>query len=162
MLPGGKPPVVGDRMRNPALAATLRNIGREGREAFYSGPVMQDILGCLKELGGVHEEEDFAAQRAEWVEPIHAGYRGHEVYECPPNGQGLAALLILRQLEGFALGGESLSEADRLHLLAEATKKPSTFATDFMPNPSQASVMARAFWSVAWAGRAGRRIGSAP
>src|SRR5438128_1431001 len=67
MLPGGKPPAVGDRMRNPALAATLRRIGREGREAFYSGAVMQDILGRLKELGGLHEEEDFAAQRANWV-----------------------------------------------------------------------------------------------
>jgi gamma-glutamyltranspeptidase/glutathione hydrolase len=109
MLPGGKPPAVGDRMRNPALAATLRQIGREGREAFYSGAVMHDILGRLKELDGLHEEEDFAAQRAEWVEPIHASYRGHEVYECPPNGQGLAALMILRQLEGFALGDESLS-----------------------------------------------------
>ena len=64
MLPGGKPPAVGDRMRNPALAATLRKIGREGREAFYAGPVMQDILGRLKELGGLHEEEDFAAQRS--------------------------------------------------------------------------------------------------
>src|SRR5258707_1271675 len=63
MLPGGKPPAVGDRMRNPALAATLRQIGREGREAFYSGSVMHDILGRLKELHGLHEEEDFAAQR---------------------------------------------------------------------------------------------------
>ena len=96
MLPGGKPPAMGYLMRNPALAATLRKIGREGREAFYSGPVLQDILGRLKELGGLHEEEDFAAQRAEWVEPIHAAYRGYDVYECPPNGQGLAALMILR------------------------------------------------------------------
>ncbi len=63
---------------------------------------MRDILSRLQSLGGLHEEEDFDAQRAEWVEPIHAAYRGYEVYECPPNGQGLAALMILRQLDGFA------------------------------------------------------------
>ena len=75
----------GDTMRNPALAATLRRIGREGREAFYEGAVARDIVDRLKELGGLHEEEDFAAQRSNWVEPIHASYRGYDVYECPPN-----------------------------------------------------------------------------
>src|SRR6202158_1746600 len=150
MLPGGKPPEVGDRMRSPALAATLRRIGREGREAFYSGPVMRDILGRLKELGGLHEEEDFAAQRSDWVEPIHAPYRGYEVCECPPNGQGLAALMILRQLEGFALGDESLSEADRLHLLAEATKSAYFVRDDCIADPAQAAVDVEGFLSDDW------------
>src|SRR6195256_3768197 len=158
MLPGGKPPAVGDRMRNPALAATLRKIGREGREAFYSGPVLQDILGRLKELGGLHEEEDFAAQRAEWVEPIHAAYRGYEVYECPPNGQGLAALMILRQLEGFAMGDDSLSEADRLHLLAEATKSAYHVRDDFIADPAQAAVDVAGFLSDEWAEKARQKI----
>jgi gamma-glutamyltranspeptidase/glutathione hydrolase len=158
MLPGGKPPVVGDRMRNPALAATLRKIGREGREAFYSGPVMQDILGRLKELGGLHEEEDFAAQRADWVEPIHAAYRGHDVYECPPNGQGLAALMILRQLEGFAMSGDSLSEADRLHLLAEATKAAYCVRDDHIADPSQADVDVEGFLSDEWTEKARAQI----
>ena len=139
-LPGGHPPAVGDRMRNPPLAATLRRIGREGRSGFYEGAVRRDILGRLKELGGLHEEEDFDAQRAEWVEPIHAAYRGYEVYECPPNGQGLAALMILRQLEGFALGDDSLSEADRLHLLAEATKSAYRVRDEFFADPAQAHV----------------------
>jgi gamma-glutamyltranspeptidase / glutathione hydrolase len=158
MLPGGKPPAVGDRMRNPALAATLRQIGREGREAFYSGAVMHDILGRLKELDGLHEEEDFAAQRAEWVEPIRASYRGHDVYECPPNGQGLAALMILRQLEGFALGDDSLSEADRLHLLAEATKNAYHVRDDFIADPAQAAVDVAGFLSDDWADKARQKI----
>jgi gamma-glutamyltranspeptidase/glutathione hydrolase len=158
MLPGGKPPTVGDRMRNPALAATLRLIGREGREAFYSGAVMHDILGRLKELDGLHEEEDFAAQRAEWVEPIRASYRGHDVYECPPNGQGLAALLILRQLEGFAMGDDSLSEADRLHLLAEATKNAYFVRDDFIADPAQAAVDVAGFLSDGWADKARQKI----
>ena len=158
MLPGGKPPGIGDRMRNPALAATLRRIGRDGREAFYGGPVMRDILGRLQELGGLHTPEDFDAQRAEWVEPIHAAYRGYEVYECPPNGQGIAVLMILRQLEGFALGDDSLSEADRLHLLAEATKQAYRVRDDFIADPAQASVDVAGFLSDDWAERARREI----
>src|SRR5271166_809438 len=158
MLPGGKPPAVGDRMRNPALADTLRRIGREGREAFYAGPVMRDILGRLKELGGLQEEEDFAAQRAEWVEPIHVPYRGYEVYECPPNGQGLAALMILRQLEGFDLGDDSLSAADRLHLFAEATKSAYRVRDDFIADPAQVAIDVAGYLSDAWAERARRQI----
>jgi gamma-glutamyltranspeptidase/glutathione hydrolase len=154
MLPGGRPPAIGDRMRNPALAATLRHIGRDGRAAFYEGAVMRDILGRLKELGGLHEAEDFDAQRAEWVAPIHAAYRGYEVYECPPNGQGLAALMILRQLEGFALGDDSLSEADRLHLFAEATKSAYRVRDDCIADPAQAAVDVAGFLSDDWAERA--------
>jgi gamma-glutamyltranspeptidase/glutathione hydrolase len=158
MLPGGKPPVVGDRMKNPALAATLRRIGREGRAGFYEGPVMRDILGRLKALGGLHEEADFATQRSEWVEPIHAAYRGYDIYECPPNGQGLAALMILRQLEGFALGDDSLSEADRLHLFAEATKSAYQVRDEFIADPAQADVDVAGFLSDDWTRRARGRI----
>jgi gamma-glutamyltranspeptidase / glutathione hydrolase len=157
-LPGGHPPAVGDRMRNPPLAATLRRIGREGRSGFYEGAVRRDILGRLKELGGLHEEEDFDAQRAEWVEPIHTAYRGFEVYECPPNGQGLAALMILRQLEGFALGDDSLSEADRLHLLAEATKSAYRVRDEFFADPAQVHVDVEGYLSDRWAERARRQI----
>jgi gamma-glutamyltranspeptidase/glutathione hydrolase len=122
MLKDGHAPKAGDIMRNPALARTLRRIGREGRDAFYEGAVARDIVSRLKELGGLHEEADFAAQHSSWVEPIHASYRGYDVYECPPSNQGLTALMILKTLEGYELGGDAFSEADRLHLLAEATK----------------------------------------
>jgi gamma-glutamyltranspeptidase / glutathione hydrolase len=158
MLPDGKPPAVGDRMKNPALAATLRKIGKEGRAGFYEGSVMADILGRLKELGGLHEEEDFAAQRCEWVEPIHAAYRGHDLYECPPNGQGLAALMILRQLEGFDMAGTSLSEADRIHLFAEATKAAYHVRDEHIADPAQADVDVAGFLSDAWADTARAKI----
>jgi gamma-glutamyltranspeptidase/glutathione hydrolase len=158
MLPGGKPPVVGDRMRNPALAATLRKIGKEGRAAFYEGSVMADILGRLKELGGLHEEDDFDTQRCEWVEPIHASYRGHEIYECPPNGQGLAALMILRQLEGYALGDDKMSEADRIHLFAEATKAAYAVRDEYIADPAQVAVDVDGYLSDDWAKRARAKI----
>src|SRR6202140_3132664 len=142
----------------PRRPRPLGRVGPEGREAFYEGAVARDILGRLKELGGLHEEEDFAAQRSNWVEPIHAPYRGYDVYECPPNGQGLAALMILRQLEGFALGDDSLSEADRLHLLAEATKSAYRARDDYIADPTQAAVDVEAFLSDEWAERARRQI----
>jgi gamma-glutamyltranspeptidase / glutathione hydrolase len=157
-LRDGKPPAAGDRMCNPPLAATLRRIGRDGRAAFYEGAVMRDIVGRLKALGGLHEPEDFAAQRSEWVEPIHAAYRGYEVYECPPNGQGLAALMILRQLEGFPLGDDTFTEADRLHLLAEATKSAYRVRDDAIADPAQVKVDVAHFLSDAWSERARRLI----
>jgi gamma-glutamyltranspeptidase/glutathione hydrolase len=157
-LPGGKPPMPGDRMRNPPLAGTLRRIGRDGREAFYDGLVMRDIIRRLKSLGGLHEPEDFAAQHSEWVEPISAAYCGYEVYECPPNGQGLAALMILRQLEGFALGDDTYTEADRLHLLAEATKSAYRMRDDFFADPAHYAVDIEGFLSDRWAERARRQI----
>jgi gamma-glutamyltranspeptidase/glutathione hydrolase len=152
-LSGGKPPEPGDRIANPPLAKTLRRIGREGREAFYDGAVMRDILARLEALGGLHEEEDFAAQRADWVEPITASYRGWEVYECPPNGQGLAALMMLRTLEGYPLGGDALAEADRMHLLAEANKAAYWVRDNFICDPEQVPVDVAGFLSEARAER---------
>ncbi len=121
-LPGGRPPAVGDRMANPALAATLRRIARQGRSAFYEGEVAEEMTSILARKGGTHRIDDFASHSTEEVEPISAAYRGYDLMECPPNGQGLAALLIARILDGFDMADRSLSDADRIHLLAEATK----------------------------------------
>jgi gamma-glutamyltranspeptidase/glutathione hydrolase len=157
-LPGGRPPKAGDKIRNAPLAATLRRIGREGREAFYDGAVMREIVARLKSLGGLHEEEDFGAQRSNWVEPIHASYRGYEVYECPPNGQGMAALMILRTLAGYALDGDAFSEADRLHLLAETSKAAYWVRDNFICDPDHVPVDVVDFLSEARAERARRTI----
>ena len=158
MLPGGKAPEAGDTMRNPALARTLRRIGREGREAFYEGAVARDIVNRLKELGGLHEEEDFAAQRSQWVEPIHASYRGYDVYECPPANQGLTALMILKTLEGYALGGDAFTEADRLHLIAEATKAAYHVRDTMIGDPDFAPVDVETYLSEEWAEATRRQI----
>ncbi len=163
LLPHGRAPVAGDTMTNPALARTLRRIGRDGREAFYDGPVMHEIVARLKALGGLHEAEDFAAQRADWVAPITARYRGYDVYECPPNGQGMAALMILRTLEGYALGsdgsgGDRFSEADRLHLLAEANKAAYWVRDNFVCDPEQVPVDVAGFLSEARAEATRRAI----
>ncbi len=121
-LPGGKPPRTGDLFRNPALAATLRAIGASGRAAFYEGPVADEIVAVLRELGGGHTLSDFADYSGFHTEPIAAQFRGRDVLECPPNGQGLAALVIARILDAYDLSDGAVSEADRVHLLAEASK----------------------------------------
>ncbi|HJU15300.1 MAG TPA: gamma-glutamyltransferase [Stellaceae bacterium] len=157
-LPGGKPPALGDRVRMPALAATLRRIGRDGRAGFYEGPVMRDIVARLKSLGGLHEAEDFAAQHSDWVEPISAEYRGYQVYECPPNGQGIIALMILKTLAGYDLASDTFSEADRHHLLAEATKAAFFVRDSFIGDPAQVTIDVADFLSDQRAERVRRNI----
>jgi gamma-glutamyltranspeptidase / glutathione hydrolase len=121
-LRGGKPVAHGETVRQPLLAATLRRIAARGRSGFYEGPVADDMVGRLRARGGLHTLEDFASQQSVYETPISASYAGHEVYECPPNGQGLVALMMLRTLDGFDLFGLQHSEADRIHVLAEVTK----------------------------------------
>lgn len=121
-LPGGKAPVTGDSFANPALANTLRAIGQQGRKAFYEGEVADELVALLRSLGGTHQAADFAEFSGFHTDPISGKFRGHDVLECPPNGQGLAALVIARILDGFDLSDGAVSEADRVHLLAEATK----------------------------------------
>ncbi|MCF3932655.1 gamma-glutamyltransferase [Acuticoccus sp. M5D2P5] len=119
-LPKGRAPVIGETIANPALGSTLREIGRHGASAFYEGPVAEDIVATLGALGGLHTLDDLALTRTTETAPIAAAYRGHTLNECPPNGQGLTALIIARILDGFDLS--DASEVDRIHLLAEATK----------------------------------------
>lgn len=121
-LKGGNAPAAGECHAQPLLADRLEDIAARGASAFYEGEAAIRMVSHLRSLGGLHTVEDFAAGRdgANWVTPISARYRGYDIHECPPNGQGLAALLILRILEGFDLA--RASEADRIHLHAEATK----------------------------------------
>jgi gamma-glutamyltranspeptidase / glutathione hydrolase len=121
-LRGGKPLELGETVRQPLLAATLRHIAKEGRRGFYEGPIADDMVARLRSVGGVHTLEDFASQQCVYETPISVTHAGYEVYECPPNGQGIVALMMLNALARFDLSGTQSSEADKIHVLAEVTK----------------------------------------
>ncbi len=134
-LPGGAPPNVGDVMRFPALAQTLRKIAKGGARAFYEGEVAADIVATLKARGGLLTAEDFAAHRGEEAAPIASAYRGLDVIEMPPNGQGVAALLLLNILERFDFTSLDPLGADRLHLLLEAGRLAYAVRNQYVADP---------------------------
>jgi gamma-glutamyltranspeptidase/glutathione hydrolase len=141
-LPGGAPPRPGDRVRNPALATTLRAIAKGGARAFYEGEIATEMVAALRGRGGVHTEADFAAARtaAHFVEPISLPWRGFEVWECPPNGSGLVALMLLGLLEGWSPVAEGPLSADRLHRHLEAARLVYRDRDAFLADPAQAAV----------------------
>jgi gamma-glutamyltranspeptidase / glutathione hydrolase len=118
----GRTPAAGEIWRNPQLAHTLTRIASEGRDAFYTGDIPQVIERFLASQGGVLTAGDFAAHRGEWVQPVSAHYRGYDVWELPPNGQGIAALQILQTLEGLDLRAMGWGSADFVHAFVEAKK----------------------------------------
>ena len=118
----GRPPAAGEVFRNPALARSLRRIAESGRRGFYEGPTAQAIVEVVRAHGGVMDPEDLAEFEAEWADPLQITYRGWKVAELPPNGQGIAALLMLRMLERFPLGQWGFHSARTLHAMIEAKK----------------------------------------
>jgi gamma-glutamyltranspeptidase/glutathione hydrolase len=135
-LPGGSVPNVGDVVRFPALAATLRKIAKGGARAFYEGEIADDIVATLKARGGLLTAEDFAAHRGERAPPIASAYRGLDVIELPPNGQGVAALLLLNMLERFDMAALDADGADRLHLLVEAGRLAYAVRNQYVADPA--------------------------
>jgi gamma-glutamyltranspeptidase / glutathione hydrolase len=152
-LRGGKPVAQGETVRQPLLAATLRRIAARGRSGFYEGPVADDMVGRLRARGGLHTLEDFASQQSVYETPISASYAGHEVYECPPNGQGLVALMMLKTLDGFDLFGRQHSEADRIHVLAEVTKAAYSVRDAYFGDPLAGPVDVSRYLSDEYANR---------
>lgn len=121
-LPGGRPPRAGEVFRNPALAETLEHLARGGREAFYEGGIAERIADYMQAHGGFLSRKDLATHRSEWVEPVSTTYRGYEIHELPPNGQGLAVLEMLNLIEGYDVAAMGSGSADWLHLFVEAKK----------------------------------------
>ena len=158
LLPGDRAPAVGQVVRFPELASTLRVIAAQGRDGFYTGAVAEDMVTYLSALGGLHTSEDFAAHRGEYVEPIKTDYRGYELHECPPNGQGIAALMILNILEGFELEGLDPIGVERLHLEAEATRLAFEARDSLIADPAQVTVPVEELLSEAHAERLRERI----
>lgn len=141
-LPGGEPPAVGDIHHQPQLAATLERIATEGADAFYTGAVAEDMVSCLRTRGGVHTLADFAAARGEYVEPIATDFRGYRVWECPPNGQGVIALLLLNIFRELPTTDGPLG-LNRVHAEIEAAKLACAQRDALVADPALADVPVR-------------------
>jgi gamma-glutamyltranspeptidase/glutathione hydrolase len=150
-LPHGQCPQVGDRHHQPQLANTLKAIAQHGRDGFYTGAVAEDIVSYLRHLGGLHTLDDFAAAQGEYVTPISTRYREFEVYECPPNGQGLVALLMLNILAGFDLSQYAPLSVERLHLQIEAARLAYRDRDLYVADPAQATLPVADLLSPAYA-----------
>jgi gamma-glutamyltranspeptidase / glutathione hydrolase len=158
-MPGGRAPRVGERFRNPALARTLETLARGGAEAFYRGPIAEAIVRFSERNGGFFASEDFARHACTWDEPISTSYRGCEVWELPPNGQGLAALEMLNVLEGFDLAALGRDSPDFWHVLVEAKKLAFADRARYYADPAFAEVPVSALLSKEYARRRAALLG---
>ena len=151
-LPNGAAPKVGDRFANPPLAETLRSIARHGARAFYHGPVAADMVATLRQRGGLHTEEDFAAglTGAEFVEPVTLNWKGYDVYQCPPNGQGLLVLMMLGMLGGLPSAPDGASGVIRAHRHIEAARLAYRDRDAFLADPGAADVPVKKLLSEAY------------
>lgn len=129
----GRAPRAGERFRNPAAARTLGLIAETGADAFYTGEIAQAIAGYAAATGGLMTETDLAAHASSWVEPISTHYRGYDVWELPPNGQGIAALLALGILDGLPIADATPEQ--RLHWQIEAMKLGFADAHAYVADP---------------------------
>ena len=135
-LPQGKAPKAGEIFRQPNLARTWRNLGKHGRDYYYSGELARKIVAASDSGGGYLELPDLASQRSEWMDPVSTIYRGYRIIEMPPNGQGLIVLMALRILEGYDIGGifrNDLAAAE--HLILEALKLSFADAERYIGDP---------------------------
>ena len=121
-MPEGDTPGKGEMFRNPRLGKTYEMIAEGGREVFYRGEIAKTIDAFMTEQGGLLRYEDLAAHESEWVAPVSTNYRGWDVYELPPSGQGIAALQILNILEGYDIAAMGFGSAEYIHTLVEAKK----------------------------------------
>ncbi len=119
---GGELPNEGEIYKNPYLANTYKQLAKGGRDAFYKGKIAKTIANFIKEQGGFLSTKDLANHKSEWVEPVSVNYRGYDVWELPPNGQGIAALQMLQILEGYDFSEIEFGSAEHLHLFTEAKK----------------------------------------
>jgi gamma-glutamyltranspeptidase/glutathione hydrolase len=121
-MPNGHTPRKGEIFKNPFLAATLTKIANEGRDVFYRGDIAKTIAKYMEDQGGFLSEQDLADHRSEWIEPVSTNYRGFDVWELPPNGQGIAALQMLNILELYDIRSMGFGSSEYIHLFTEAKK----------------------------------------
>ena len=138
--PDGKIPDYGDIFRNPLLARSYEAIAADGAPAFYEGDIAVRIAAKSRELGGMMTTRDLRDHRATWVDPVSASYRGYDLWELPPNGQGIAALQIVNLLETFDIGSLEPNAAEHLHLFIEAKKLAFEDRAQYYADPEFADV----------------------
>ncbi|OLD88550.1 MAG: gamma-glutamyltransferase [Verrucomicrobia bacterium 13_1_20CM_4_54_11] len=136
----GRTPAKGDIFKNPALAKTLRLIAEKGRDAFYKGEIADKIDEFMRANGGFLRKADFEKHISTWVEPVSTSYRGYDVFELPPNGQGIAALQMLNILEGFDLRAMGRNSPETLHAMIEAKKIAWADRAKFYADPAFAKI----------------------
>jgi gamma-glutamyltranspeptidase/glutathione hydrolase len=136
LLDGERAPRVGEVMKNPRLAASLRIIAKEGPRAFYEGEIAKKIVAFSEKNGGYFSLRDFTEHKSDWVEPVSTSYRGHDVWELPPNGQGIAALEMLNILEQHDLRTLGHNSPEHLHLFIEAKKLAFADRAKFYADPA--------------------------
>lgn len=143
----GRGPNAGEIFRNPGLAKTMRIISEGGRKAFYEGQPADAIVSSLAEAGGLLTHADLAAHATSWVDPISIDYHGIRVWECPPNGQGIAALMALNIMKGFDLQALDALSPERLHLMIEAMRLAFADARRYVTDPELVHVPVEALLS---------------
>jgi gamma-glutamyltranspeptidase/glutathione hydrolase len=136
LLVDGRAPRTGEIMKLRALAESYRLIAKGGAKAFYDGPIAAEIVRFSKANGGYFELRDFAEHKSEWVDPVSTNYRGYDVWEIPPNGQGIAVLQMLNVLEGYDLKSLGWGSPDYVHLIVEAKKLAFADRANFYADPA--------------------------
>lgn len=154
----GRAPQPGEIFRNPGLARTLQRIAEGGKQAFYQGELAAAIAHAVQAAGGCLDEADLAAHQSTWEEPISTIYRGVRIWECPPNGQGLAALLALNILAGYDLAALPPLSAERLHLVIEALRLAFADARRWVADPRFATLPLAELLSPAYAAERRQRL----
>src|SRR4051794_25084373 len=157
-LPGGHAPQAGDVFRNPDLAASLKLIAAEGRAAMYQGAIAKKVLAISKELGGTFTAADLADFQPEWVTPISTDYRGWTVTELPPNGMGIAALMMLNIMERFPLAEWGHNRTKTLHTMIEAKKLAYADLLRYIGDPRFSDLPVKQLLSKEWADRRAKAL----
>jgi gamma-glutamyltranspeptidase/glutathione hydrolase len=157
-LPGGRAPREGEVFRNPNLARTLRAIAKDGSDAFYRGRNAQQIVSFSEANSGYFSLKDFADHKNEWIDPVSTSYRGFDVWELPPNGQGIAALQILNMLEPYDLRSMGAGSAEYWHLFVEAKKLAYADRAKFYADPASQRLPTAELISKDYAARRGKLI----
>jgi gamma-glutamyltranspeptidase/glutathione hydrolase len=150
-MPEGRAPTAGETFVNALLADSYALLAREGRASFYEGDVARAIETCMRDQGGFLDRDDLRRHRSEWCDPVSTDYRGFEVWQLPPNGQGIAVLQMLNLLEGFDLSRMTWGGTEHLHLLVEAKRLAFEDRARHYADPEFAAVPAAGLVSKAYA-----------